>query len=385
MSTHPTIHYKKSDDDKTIYTDGKEHIGIKWLNHTADDYIDKTTLIFGGSGSGKTTMIEEIMYICKEFIPNYLVIAPKTSDHAYRKKLPARCIKEDLTKKLLKQIWSRQVNLTQVCSVANDMEILERLFARIPDRNYKLIVDVMSKRAADFITSIENSDLSFADKKSRITLLEDLKTRQIKRTYKEAVSKNKEFLEKQQGLSGKERTALEYIDTNPRLMLIIDDCTEKFQGWMKFFKKGVEDNIFEKIFYKGRWNNITLLFAGHDDKPVDAELRKNARVIKYGTGQALIASLNKAGNAFNRTEKKNGEAIAAKIYSGEESGIKTHKKVCYLRDDPFPWRYTIANIHEDFTLGSDSLYNLVKKMPKTEEKLETNPYVKNILKTKSKK
>jgi hypothetical protein len=373
---------KTNDDDTTIYTDGKERIAIRWLNHTVDDYLDKTTLIFGGSGSGKTTMIEEIMYVCKDYIPNYLVIAPKTSDIAYRKKLPDRCIKEDLTKKRLKQIWNRQVNLTQACSMANDPVILEKLFSRIVDREFEFVIKVMNKRAADRISIIEKSDLNFADKKSRITLMEGLKAKRIKRAYKEAIRKHKDRLQKMSGLSDKEMTALEYIDTSPRLMLIIDDCTEKFQGWMKFFRKGVEDNIFEKIFYKGRWNNITLVFAAHDDKPIDSELRKNARVIKYGTGQSLIASLGKTGNAFNKTEKKNGEAIAAKIYGGEDSGIKTHKKVCYLRDDPFPWRYTIANTYEDFKLGSNSLYDLVKKMPKTEEKLESNPFVKNIIKGK---
>ncbi len=370
---------KKNEDDKTIYTDGKLHIPIRWLNHTVNDYLDKTTLIFGGSGSGKTTMIEEILYMCKDYIPNYLVIAPKTSDAAYRKKLPDRCIKEDLTKKRLKQIWTRQVNMTQACAIANDYNVLEQLFAKTNDREYELVVKIMNKRADDLIEKIEKSDIPFADKKSRISLMEELKTKRIKRAYKDAIKKHKNRLKKMPNLTNKEITALEYLYTSPRLMIVIDDCTEKFQGWMKFFKKGVDDNIFEKIFYKGRWNNITLVFAAHDDKPIDAELRKNARVIKYGTGQALIASLNKTGNAFNRMEKKNGEAISAKIYGDDNDGIKTYKKVCYLREDPYPWRYTIANTYDDFKLGSDSLHSLIKKMPKTEEKLESNPFVKSII------
>jgi type IV secretory pathway VirB4 component len=54
---------------KTLYTSKNEP--IRWFERTADCFLDKTTLIFGGTGSGKTTIIEEILYICKDYIPAY--------------------------------------------------------------------------------------------------------------------------------------------------------------------------------------------------------------------------------------------------------------------------------------------------------------------------
>ena len=113
-------------DNKAIFTNKGEP--IKWFDKSAKSFLDKTTLVFGGSGSGKTTIIEEILYLCKDSIPNYIVVAPKTSDTAYRGKLPGRCIKEDLTKSKLQKIWQRQYYFTQLYNTANDVNILESLF-----------------------------------------------------------------------------------------------------------------------------------------------------------------------------------------------------------------------------------------------------------------
>ena len=51
-------------DSKTIYT--IEGTPIPWLAKNAYNHLDKTTLIFGGTGSGKTTVIEEILFLLKE-------------------------------------------------------------------------------------------------------------------------------------------------------------------------------------------------------------------------------------------------------------------------------------------------------------------------------
>ena len=68
-------------------------------------HLHKTTLVFGSSGSGKTTIMEEILYLLKNHIPNYLVICSITTSQPYLKKLPAMCVKEDFTKELLQAIW----------------------------------------------------------------------------------------------------------------------------------------------------------------------------------------------------------------------------------------------------------------------------------------
>jgi len=372
-------------DDKTTYTEKGEP--IKWFNRTVDSFLDKTTLVFGGSGSGKTTAVEEILYLCKNHIPNYLVVAPKTSDTAYRSKLPAKCIKEDLTKKKLKTIWERQYFLTQLYNTANDVNVLESLFKKTSDRRSSAVIFSAAFSARRTIDNIEKSSFNFAQKKSQINIVKDLCTKKLKKIYKTSIRNNKAKLEamaEANELDDKEKVALEYLDVNPRLMLIIDDSTEKFQMWMKYFKKG-EENIFECIFYKGRWNYITLVFAAHDDKVVPPELRKNARVSYYMTSQALMASINKAQSGFTSQEKKFAQRAADVLFTDDINNIKTHQKLCYIREDPCPFRYMIANLYPDFRLGCAALYELANKMPKNDDGLSSNPYARDIVEQKEKR
>jgi ABC-type glutathione transport system ATPase component len=131
--------------DTTLYTDDNEP--IPYLQVDVKNYLDKTTLIFGGSGSGKTTMIEEIMYDARNHIPIYLVIAPITSSEPYKRKLPHSCIKEDLTKKKIIQIWERQTKITEVYKVANDLNILAQLFDMCAGYESKILVSAVFRAA----------------------------------------------------------------------------------------------------------------------------------------------------------------------------------------------------------------------------------------------
>lgn len=364
------------DDSKTIYTDDGD--SIPWLHKTYENYLDKTTLVFGGTGSGKTTIIEEILYYCRPFIPNYMVVAPRTSDKAYRKKLPAKCIKEDLTKARLQKIWSRQVNLTKVFNIANEITNLESLFLRAPDRQSAIMVRAMIEAAKNKIDMINrNTTLDFAQQKAQITTVEESRNKKIKMQYKQTIRQYKSMLEKQE-LTDVERITLVNLDLNPRLMLIIDDCSEKFKGWMKMFKSN-ETNPFECFFYKGRHNFITLVLALHDDKLLDTELRKNARVAIFTNSQSLVASINKQQSGYTNKEKKDAMKMAGRIFGNEESGIKTHQKFCYVREDVHPFKYTIANLYPEFELGGDPLRELISKMPKKDDDLESNPFLKDIV------
>jgi hypothetical protein len=366
-------------DDKSIFT--KEGDEIRWMPKDINLYLDKTTLLFGGTFSGKTTIIEEILYLTKEYIPNYLVVASENSKKAYQNKLPARCIKKDLSKKKLQKIWDRQFYTTQLYNTANDITVLESLFNKVPDRESIVMLNAIKKRADECVRTIESSpNLNFAQKKSQKTAIEDLLTKRIKELYKSAIKKNQTYLENMR-LTAHEKIALEYLELNPRLMIILDDVTDKFGTWMAYFKKS-EINPFNSIFYQGRHNYITLVFAAHDDKIVDTELRKNSRVTIYTTSASLMTSIDKKSNGYTKKEKKEADHMAAALFGSEDNGIKTHQKLCYIREDPHPFRYTIANLYPDFTLGCTPMRDMTSKMPKKDDQLTTNPFIKDLLKSK---
>lgn len=357
----------------------KDGLTIPWFEKKADNYLDKTTLIFGGTGSGKTRIIEEILYICKDYIPNYIVLAPRTSDSAYREKLSARCIKEDLTKEKFELIWQRQVHLTQIYNIANNINVLRELFNKINNRTLTIAVQAIMARATEFTNLINrHPHFDFAQKKAQKTLVKEHTDRKLLKMFKNAIRKHKDQLTLLP-LSVDERIALEYLDMNPRLMMVIDDCSEKIKIWMKYWKKRDRDNPFEGIFFKGRHNFITLVFAAHDDKYVETEFRKNARTTIYTTSQALSTAIGKQGSGFTPAEKKEALKMAASVFHEEIQGVKTYKKLCYVREDTMPFKYTIATVYDDFTIGSQPLQELASKMPKRDDGIIENPFVKKII------
>jgi hypothetical protein len=370
------------DETKKILT--AEGDVIHWLPKDPDNYVDKTTLIFGGSSSGKTKLIEEILYLTKEEIPNYLVCSNENSVKAYKNKLPAKCIKNDLSKKKIQKIWDRQKYVTQLYDVANDINNLEKVYNRMSDRESTVMLASINKRAADFIRAIDaTNQLDYAQKKTQKTTVEEKQLKKIKEIYKDAIRKNRKKLLELSNLTGDEKVTIKYIDLNPRIMLIIDDCTDKFEQWMSYFKKN-EVNPFNSIFYQGRHNYITLVFAAHDDKVVDTKLRKNARTTIYTNSQSLMASLGKKGNGYTKAEIKKAERMAARLFGGEEHGLKTYQKLCYVREDTQPFRYTIANLYPEFELGGDAFLKLANKMPVCKDKLTENPFAKEFMEEKNK-
>jgi len=366
---------------KSLYTDSGEE--IPWFGRDSSVFVDRTTLIFGGSMTGKTTIMEEILYKCKDYIPNYIVIAPRTSDSAYRSKLPEKCIKEDLSKELLSGIWERQVSITQVYNIANDKNNLGSLFMKINNTEYINMINniiMLKNKKIDEINKDDN--ITIGERKSQTVNIEDLTNKKVIAIYKKIIRGSRTYLSKMK-LTDMEAITLQYLDLNPRLMLIMDDITEKFKSWTKMYKTG-EDNVLENIFYRGRHNFITLVAAAHDDKMIPTELRKNARVTYYTSSKALIASMTKQQSGFSKDEKKLLQDISGVVFSNK-SGKKEYKKLCYLQGEEQPFKYLIADVYPEFKLGSKVFRNLADKMPKSENKLSDNPFITSLLDKKVKK
>ena len=73
--------------DKSITLPDKTK--LKWFEKDYKNYLNKTTIVYGRTNSGKSTIIEEIMYLCKDYIPTVFVIAPtNSSNNAYTNKIP---------------------------------------------------------------------------------------------------------------------------------------------------------------------------------------------------------------------------------------------------------------------------------------------------------
>jgi hypothetical protein len=365
------------DESKTICAPTGET--IKYFRPTYEYYLDRTTIIIGASGSGKSTVIEEILYLCKDYIPNYFVVAPVTSMASYEKVLPKKCIKENLSKEKIETIWRRQYNFTMIYNKANDEKVLNKLFERIRDSQAVTNIGLI-KRATDQIVKrhMEKTEIPFDVRNAECNKIKQTCEAKIKAIQKTSIRNHNTYLQGiRDNLDKEEIIALDYLDINPRLLLIIDDKTEEIETWMKYFKSGKGDsNPFESIFYRGRHNYITLIIAVHDDKVIKPGLRKNARVTYYTDSQGLFSALSRATNGFSTQQKKYLQNIAQVIYDDEDSKIKTYKKLCFLRGEMSPFRYMIANKYDKISVGCAPLYELIKALPaKEDQEIDNNPYL----------
>jgi hypothetical protein len=295
----------------------------------------------------------------------------------------------DLSKTKLEAIWERQCQMTHLYKIANKKENLQSLFNRIHDKELLLKIQVINSSTESIKRKIgQDSELDFAAKKTKETKINEIYEKKLHSIYKEGIIKHYDELKKMKNqLTDNELITYEYLNLNPRLCLIIDDSTEKFETWMKYYSKGGAggENVFEKMFYTNRHHYLTLIIAAHDDKYLKPELRKNSRVTIFTTNQTFITYINRSANGFSSNEKKIATNYSNRIFGSYDNSINkttvnNYQKLCYIRDDNNPFKYLIANKYPDFKLCNEFLYLLNESMPKEDdEKLESNKYIKKLL------
>ena len=228
---------EKAEESKyLILRDGSK---LGWLEKDYNYYLRKCTLIFGSSGTGKSTIIDEIMYLLKPHIPLCFVIAPTNmSNQAYTGKVPKRFIKDgrDLDKLVtwLEKFVSRQKNTAQLYMIANNLKNLKCLFDKVSDAPAKELEKSISRKADDSLIFIDESEqMNFAQKKAQKTMIKVERDRMLRKVYKTSIRFHKIALEKVKSLTKVERVTLTFLDINPHVLLVLDDCASKFKKLYK--------------------------------------------------------------------------------------------------------------------------------------------------------
>lgn len=360
--------------------DGTE---VKWFKLSPMYLVDKSIIVVGGTGTGKTTIAMDILYQYKDVIPNVVVITPQTTaEKFYEGLVPSKCIKHDLTKEMLQLMWQRQEDIAMMYNTANRMENLKSLFECSPCPTCQRLIFATIKRAQETIESIQASKhLNFVEKNVQIRTIQDLRNAKLIEYYKLGITRQRDKLATF-ALTDLQRITLNAYDINPRFLLIVDDCTEKIDKWMKLFKKE-DENIFESIAFRGRHIYFTLLFMAHDDKFFTPDLRKGALITIYTSSQSLITAVGRQASGYSSNDKKLVQKISPHIYLTDDPRKKSWNKVCYLREDNSPFRYMLADYHEPFSLGSRMLYELSERISRPS--LDSNDLVDRLTGQKKKK
>lgn len=336
---------------------------LKWFEKDYKNYLNKTTVVYGRTNSGKSTIIEEIMYLCKDYVPTVFVIAPtNSSNNAYTNTIPDHCIKKDLDVEWLEKLLNRQKNSAGVYINSNKIELLKLLFNKISDSTLENVENSIIKKASNSIEYINESDMQFIHKKRQKVEILKQRDKVLRKLYKNCIRNNKVQLENNNSLSKTERGILSFLDFNPNIMLILDDCASKFK---KLYK---QSTAIKEIFYEGRHYFFTTIISSQDDKEIDSELRKNTSISVFTTAQSATSNFERSSNGYPKHEKIKAKLCIDAVFSQDENSSTHFQKLVYLQGSGEPFNYTIANIYDDFKMCSEPLWNYSNKIKEKTDK-----------------
>ena len=337
-------------DDRSLCL--QDRTKLRWLPKSHKDFLNKTTIIYGRTNSGKSTLIDEIMYLCKDFIPTIFVVAPtNSSNNAYTDKIPSQFIRKELDVEWLDKLLQRQKNSSGAYINANKLEILKRLFDKVSDDTTKSIEESIIKKAHASIVFVEDSSMEFIQKKKQKSQILVDRDEMLKKLYKTSIRYNKVNLEQSNELTKSEKAALSFLDFNPNIMIILDDCESTFK---KMYKKST---AIKEIFYEGRHYFFTTIISSQDDKEIDSELRKNTSISMFTTAQSATSNFDRASNGYPKHEKIRAKTCIETVFKQDENDLKHYQKLVYIQNESDPFRYTIADVRDDFKMGSKPMWD----------------------------
>jgi hypothetical protein len=353
-------------DDRSISLPDKTK--VHWLPKTYKNFLNRTSLLYGRTQSGKSVIIEEIMYLLKEHIPTVFVISPtNAANGTYTKIVPPHCIKKELDAEWLEKLLTRQKHSSEMYQNANKLEVLKPVFDVVSDDRASMLEKKAIKTAHDSIVFIDSSKMAFSNKKKQKARILADRDDMLKKLYKNTIRLNKVSLEKKSSLTKQQKAAVQFLDFNPNVLLIFDDCASTFK---KLYKK---TTAIKEIFYEGRWYNFTTIISAQDDKEIDSELRKNAIVSIFTTAQAATANFERASNGYPKHEKLRAKICTETIFKQDENDVKHFQKLVYMQGNGDPFKYTIADMYDEFRIGSDFLWELSDRAKETKGKIMQNP------------
>lgn len=359
--------YRVKDDNLTciVKMRGKpdrEYIIPRFDLDNAKEFLHKSTVLYGVSGTGKTITTKHIMKSMQKLFPRVFVFAPTNQEtHDYDGVVPKGVIYDIPTLSAVSDIYEYQSMAKDTYTKANNLKILNKLFLRVASSKAKLHLQLMVRAYKKGLKRLHGKYHDPADRKSAKDKLTKQFEYRLRRFYKKVVLPNRNRL-KLMRLSEPEQYSLQYLRFSPNVLVVFDDAMTEVA---KMLKKGQreENEIIQNFFFRGRHFCITHLYTMQSDKKLHAELRKNTFVSCFTSKSEAMAFFGRSANSFTLEEKKIAEAVIDVIFDGGPNE-DDHKKLIYLRDAKSKWQWYKATRYVNFTMCADILWDFCKRVEK---------------------
>jgi hypothetical protein len=303
------------------------------------DFLDRTMVLYGSSGSGKSNIIKNALTELRGYSDQLIIISPTNkSNKSFDDWAPSQLIHPRLylppppgtraetpdkaALRFLRALWNRAEMMTSIYEKANQLTILESLYRRVRTGEGDRAIRVVQGKRHQMVAAIRRKYANDGGMiEDEIRKVDERTERMLNLIYKKYIIPQYEHLWEKK-LNNDERYSLTYINFNPHIVLVLDDCAAEYKS---LFNK----EEFRLLFYQNRHNHITLIISVQDDTDLPKNLRKNAYVSVYVDRVACSSNFERPQNGFPKeTKRLVTQDLLPIIYR-----VK-YRVLIYIREDP---------------------------------------------------
>lgn len=281
-------------------------------------FLNVLTILFGPSGTGKSSLITHILNTLRDVVPFGIVCCPTAITNGdYNNIIPQECIYDDLTANLMKKIFTRQMNVIAMYKMVRDIDSLKPIFEMVISPTARSKIDRLDSLLNNASRDIAKT-YSSEDAESAMEELRGKYERKYVSIMRNTIQDNMKKLQKA-NLSELQRTILNNFNINPNILLIIDDCAASIKEW-----RDLEET--KKLFFQGRHYYVTTILTMQNESVIPVPLRSNAHISIFTTQKITTTYFNKASSGASSEERKKIEKIAEVIFAPSDDAAKPNYK-----------------------------------------------------------
>jgi hypothetical protein len=311
-------------------------------SHNLELMLDRSTIIYGSSGAGKSTIIKHIMSLLGANISISILLSdnPKIAS-IYDGVHPSCSVIVNPQVQHVLNIFNEQQKRAEIYDFVNDINRLKKIFDSVSS--------LSEKKGEERILSCMTSE-----NKTQIKHL-------LSKYYKAMIIRNEKSIRHD---DTEAKFIFKNINFNPRMALFIDDASI-------FFKKLSIDPNGMDLFFRSRHAYITMIFASHDETLVSTKSRNGAFNTIFGDIKSLSGYIHKETNKLSREERFNLDRLSKTV----NFGAPDYTKIMICRESLNPvWTFK-ASLNGRIC---DKIWTSFEKKYRDDNKykIQNNPYYK---------